>query len=138
MHADDDQFTTELYDVLKLFRGDWYLTVLTLLRHGPRRPAELDKATCHWGFHDRWAQTKRRISHSQIADALSALTATGLIQRRELAGGFHRSVTYSLTPAGEECLAALDDLRHWLRRHPNVLDNAINHYHQTHRRQTLA
>ncbi len=139
MRADDEQIS-DLYNVLKLFRGDWYAPVLSMLRHGPRRPAELDKAADSWDFYDRWAQAPRRISHAQIADALSVLTAAGLIQRRELAAGFHRSVEYSLTERGEECLAALDHLRHWLRRHPTVLDRAIHHYHQTHghRRQTSA
>lgn len=139
MRADDDH-STEYYDLRKLFRGDWYTSVLAMLRHGPRRPAELDKAANSQAVYDRWSQATRRIGHAQIAEALHALTAMGLIQRRELAGGFHRSVEYSLTPAGEECLAAMDHLRHWLRRHPSVLDRAVDHYRQTHghRRQAPA
>lgn len=132
MHADDEQLATELYDIRKLFRGDWYTTVLAMLRHGPRRPAELDAATDHWAFYDRWTQTTRRIGHAQIAEALHALTAMGLVERRELAGGFQRYVEYSLTLEGEECLPAFDHLRHWLRRHPTVLNRAVRHYHHTH------
>lgn len=132
MRADDDiEHTTELYDALKLLRSHTYTTVLTMLRHGPRRPSELNQATSTWALRDRWAQTTRPIRHSQIVDALNALTAAGLVRRRELAAGFQRSVEYSLTPAGEECLSALNQLRHWLRRNPTIRDNAITHYHQT-------
>jgi len=131
MRADDDIEHTECYDALKLLRSHTYITVLTMLRHGPRRPSEMDQATRTWVLGDRWAQTTRRIRHSQIVDALHALTAIGLVERRELTTGFRRSVEYSLTLAGEECLAALDQLRHWVRRNPTILDNAITHYHQT-------
>jgi len=130
MRADDNQFITEVYDVRKLFRGDWYTIMLDLLSHGPRRPAELHRAAGTWALRDRWAQTTRRAGHAQIVETLNALVATGLVQRRELTGGFHRAVQYSLTVEGEECLAALDHLRHWLRRHPSVLKRAVHHYHQ--------
>lgn len=122
---------TDFYDLRRVFRGDWQTTVLGWLREGARRPRDLEEMADDWQFYDRWRQTRRGLARSHVRDALAALADIGLVERqRDQGRGFEHHVVYQLTPAGEAFLVELDHLRAWLRQYPDVLDNAVRHYHE--------
>lgn len=128
----EELHTTDYYDLRRALNGTWWTTVLAWLRHGPRRPRDLEAIVDRWRFYDRWRKTARGLTHQRVHEALTALTSLGLVEKCEDGPGFAHAVEYALTEAGKAYLAELDRQRAWMRQYPFIIDNAVEFFHDPH------
>lgn len=97
---------TPLSRVFAILGKRWSGMVLGVLLAGPRRYAELARAV-------------PQVSDRMLSARLSELEGAGLVVR-EVRPGPPVAVLYTLTPRGEDLRVALDELRGWAERNPDV------------------
>lgn len=97
---------TPLSRVFTVLGKRWSGLLLGVLMGGPRRYAELSRAV-------------PQVSDRMLSSRLSELEGAGLVVR-EVRPGPPVAVVYGLTEQGEDLRAALDELRGWAERNPDV------------------
>lgn len=99
-HVCDDGLTR----VFALLGKRWSGLVLGVLLQGPARFSDLEAAITGIGA-------------SMLTSRLGELVSAGLVVR-EVGSGPPVSVTYRLTPRGQDLRPVFDELARWAQRHP--------------------
>ena len=100
--------------ILSLVADKWVLLLLPLLRHGPRRNAELLRGA-------------EGISQKVLTDTLRELERNGLLTRRDY-GESPPRVEYALTPLGASLAETLHALDAWVIDHFGEVTAARQRY----------
>lgn len=106
------QFTCELDAAMAVVGGKWKPLILWELKDGAVRFNTLHRSLVG-------------ISQKMLTQHLKELQSHGVVHRES----FHQvppRVEYSLTPAGQELLAALDPLGSWAARHIDLICRAVS------------
>ncbi|MEU4254319.1 helix-turn-helix domain-containing protein [Amycolatopsis sp. NPDC026612] len=125
--AEDAERLRKLHDARQLFGGDWMTAILLALKSGPKHYTELldlvgslnDAAAAN-----SWSGRPRVLHASVLTRTLKTMTADRLIVRDQEAGVFPPSVIYSLAPATQEALEAMQPLADWVSQHADIVDHA--------------
>jgi DNA-binding HxlR family transcriptional regulator len=94
----------------KMIAGKYKLRIVWDLKAGPLRYSEIRTGLL------RGAVGTREIAPRVLSRELKALTATGLIARKDF-GVVPPKVEYRLTPAGRSFLPVVAQIRKWGHRH---------------------
>jgi DNA-binding HxlR family transcriptional regulator len=100
----------ESRDAIELLSDKWRITIIHVLRHGPLRTNELQRAITE-------------VSPKVLTQTLRAMERDGLIGRKAYAVVPPR-VEYGLTGMGRSLLMPLRDLCHWAKAHVDERDAA--------------
>ena len=101
-------------DAIELVASKWRITILHLLRDGPLRTGELQRAI-------------EEISAKVLTQTLRGMERDGLITRT-IHSIVPPRVEYDLTPMGRSLLRPLADLCHWAKAHAAGRDAARRRY----------
>jgi DNA-binding HxlR family transcriptional regulator len=113
-HLTARQHALRSRDAIDLLSNKWRITVLSVLRNGPLRTGDIQRAL-------------REVSPKVLTETLRGMERDGLINRR-IIGVVPPHVEYGLTDMGRSLLKPLRELCLWAQAHVGARDEARSRF----------
>src|SRR6266498_2916546 len=123
MKMGDEKFLQRLWDLQNIFKGDWVPDIFFALSSGPLRRGELLEKIRSTPFPYGWSNSNTHNLHDRVmGDTLKRLEAAEMIVHTRDEQAFPPVSRYSLTPAAEDALVAVESLVQWAEQHSEMIE----------------